>query len=444
MSAEELLLTGGHVLTQDDGSGEPPEGDVHVRDGRIVAVGPRLDAPGARVLDVSGCIVLPGFVETHWHMWNSLLRGLSHDAVGYFALQRLGAAFTVEDHWVSVRFAAAEALNAGVTTCHAWANAVRSPEDAFAELEALLESGIRARFGYGGPPPGSPARDIARDLRGALAWLDGRGADRVSLGLVVQDPQPVRPAVQAARELGLPTIGTHADLAAVGDLLGPDFLFTHGAGEPAAALEAVAAAGLAVSLCPWTDGLTGAGPAPLVELLAAGVAPGRISLSVDTSSQSAVDPFSAMRAVLYAARTAQRPGTGFSGVVAQDLFGDGPPVPLMTPRDVLRLATLGGARVLGLEAETGSLTPGKRADVIAVRTDGLGMFPLGPGIDPAALLVQGAHPSDVSLVVADGVLRKVDGELLGDRPRELSRRAARAQQALLTRAGALGPASGTA
>ncbi|MEW1957160.1 amidohydrolase family protein [Kineococcus sp. NPDC059986] len=443
MSAGEYGVAGGHVLTMDPRTGDVPAGRVHVRDGRIVAVGRDVDAPGATVLDATGGIVLPGFVDTHWHMWNSLLRGLSHDAVGYFALQPLAGAYTVEDHFTAVRFAAAEALNAGVTTCHAWANAVRDPEDAQAELEALRESGIRARYGYGGPPPGAPARDLGDDLRTALAWLADRSRDqagdqagnRITLGLVVQDPQVLRAAVAAARGLGLPTIGTHTDLSEVADLLGPDFLYTHGAGEPAPVLRAVAAAGLAVSLCPWTDPLTGAGLSPVVELLAAGVPADRISLSVDTTSQTAVDPFAALRMTLYSARIAQRPGTGFSGVLAQDLFGDGPPTPLMTPRDVLRMAGTNGADVLGLQAQTGSLTPGKRADVVVVRTDGLGMLPVAAGVDPVNLLVQGAHPSDVDLVVVDGVLRKVDGELLGTPARELSRRAATAQRDLLARAG---------
>src|SRR5689334_6421657 len=129
VSHPDLLIRGGYVLTMDDAAGDIPGGDVHVRDGVIVAVGRDLDAPGAERVDAAGAIVAPGLVDTHWHMWNTLLRGMSdgrpgpggHDGGGYFATcTALGRHFLPDDVYAGTRLAAAEAADAGITTVHDW------------------------------------------------------------------------------------------------------------------------------------------------------------------------------------------------------------------------------------------------------------------------------------------------------------------------------------
>jgi cytosine/adenosine deaminase-related metal-dependent hydrolase len=145
----EFVIRGANVLTMDPALGDLPTGDVHVRDGAIVAVGPRIEAPNARIIDGAGMICMPGFIDTHWHLWTSMFRPFIRadvNAVGYFPVSnRLGVLMTPEDSYRSVRLGIAEALSAGVTTVHNWAHNVRSPDHADAELSAMRDTGIRGR-----------------------------------------------------------------------------------------------------------------------------------------------------------------------------------------------------------------------------------------------------------------------------------------------------------
>jgi 5-methylthioadenosine/S-adenosylhomocysteine deaminase len=159
-----------------------------------------------------------------------------------------------------------------------------------------------------------------------------------------------------------------------------------------------------------------------------------IGFSVDVSCQTPVDPFASMRTLLNSARIAQRRPTSFEQVLAEDLLGTGPKVPMMRPRAVIELATLNGARVLGLDGITGSLTPGKRADVILVRTDQPNMLPVIDA-NPTFQLVQSGQPSNVDTVIVDGRVLKRNGELVGVDSAAVITAAANAQTALRQRAG---------
>ncbi|MBM4438434.1 MAG: amidohydrolase family protein, partial [Actinobacteria bacterium] len=155
----EFVIRGAHVLTMDPGLADLPSGDVHVRDGAIVAVDANLNAPGATAIQGNGMICMPGFIDTHWHLWTSLFRPYVRadvDAFGYFPVSnRLGQLMTPEDSYRAVILGTAEALSAGVTTIHNWAHNVRSPEHADGELAAMRDAGIRGRFAYG-PAQGMP------------------------------------------------------------------------------------------------------------------------------------------------------------------------------------------------------------------------------------------------------------------------------------------------
>ncbi|HEX9042395.1 MAG TPA: amidohydrolase family protein [Trebonia sp.] len=439
VSHANLLIHGGYVMTMDP-AGDIPGGDVHVCDGVIKAVGRNLDVPGADVVDAAGKIVAPGLVDTHWHLWNTLLRGMSDgrpapgggylpgerppwppevrpiatrsyrtDQSGYFATcVGLGRHFLPGDSYAGTRLAAAEAIDAGITTVHDWSHNIRGLDWAEASLRALRESGLRARFSFGYEAGHPNDRLIALDdlARLAGAWPSYGAGGRIHLGMAWRGtggsnpamrvpPALYREEIAAARGLGLP-VSVHAcgPAAAAGQvatyadegLLGPDLQLVHLNNASAAEIALAAQAGAPVSVSPWTELQIGYGQPVTGELLAAGIP---VGLSVDTTMLSGnADLFAVMKVT-------QACGNGR----ARHEFA-------LTARDVLRLATIDGARTLGLDAVTGSLTAGKRADVIVVCLDSpsLGVF-----TDPARLLVTAASPRDVELVVADGRVLKRDG-----------------------------------
>ncbi|CAN0290032.1 unnamed protein product, partial [Phaeothamnion confervicola] len=164
----EFVIRGAHVLTMDPKIADLPTGDVHVRNGAIVAVGAKLEVRGAQVIDGRGMICMPGFVDSHWHLWTSLFRPYVRADInefGYFPVSnRLGQQMAPQDSYISVKLGVAEALSAGVTCVHNWAHNVRSPEHADAELSAMRDTGIRGRFAYG--PAQGMADDRTMDLEG--------------------------------------------------------------------------------------------------------------------------------------------------------------------------------------------------------------------------------------------------------------------------------------
>jgi len=146
----ELIIRGATVLTMDPAVPDIVGGDVHVRDGAIVAVAQKMEAPAARVIDGAGMICIPGFIDTHFHMWTSVFRPFVRAdvaALGYFPVTaRLGPLMAPEDSYRAVRLGAVDALSAGITTLHNWAHNTRSPEHADAELAAMRDGkGIHAK-----------------------------------------------------------------------------------------------------------------------------------------------------------------------------------------------------------------------------------------------------------------------------------------------------------
>jgi cytosine/adenosine deaminase-related metal-dependent hydrolase len=394
-----LLVRGGHVITMDPGTGDVPGADVLVSDGAIAAVGSGLAAPpGARVIDAAGMIVAPGLVDTHWHMWNTLLRGMSGTGPGYFRMCRgLGPAFGPGDVFQGTLLACAEAISSGITTVHDWCHNVRGPQHAEAALRALAQAGLRARFSYGYPAahPNDRAMDLA-GLRRLRAEWDCRGPGGSDPAMHVP-PGVYRPEFDTARELGLPvTIHACGPPHAAGQiealawegLLGPDVQVVHANCATAAEIGHLAAAGATVSISPFSEMLIGYGLPQTAELLAAGIT---VGLSADTTALTGnADMFAIMKVT-----------QGLANALARDEFA-------LTARRALALATIDGARCLGLDAVTGSLTPGKRADLIVVSPAGPN---LGVVTDPVQLLVTAAQPGNVDTVIADGRVLKEGGAL---------------------------------
>lgn len=401
----EFLIRGGQVVSVDPAIGTLARADVHIRDGVIQAVGPNLSAPAAMVVDAAQRVVMPGFVETHWHMWNSVWRGLAEDATDYFRMQSWAQYYTPQDHYAAVMYAALEAINSGITTVHNWAHGVRSYSDVEAEMRALRDSGLRGRMGYVGVIGGVPTSEA--DLRKALGWIEANVRGRLSLSMLLDGAREHFTAqVQLARALGIKTITDHGGFMSQPDLLGPEFLYTHGTSLTPEQIRLIAQRGIKVGLCPGTDPMIGAGLPPMHALLTGGVPLDNISITVDVTAQTPADPFEMLRTLVNASRIQQMNSTSL-GAIAQ-----ANPDWLFSYRDAVRVGTLSGANVLGIADQVGSLTPGKRADVIVVRLTDVNMLP-ATGTDPAMQLIQHGQPANVETVFIDGQLRKQAGRIVG-------------------------------
>ncbi|WP_438284056.1 amidohydrolase family protein [Pseudomonas alabamensis] len=428
-SSEALLIEGGRVMTMDPMLGDIEDGDVLIRDGRIVAVGQNLDAGGARRIDARGQVVLPGFVDAHNHLYVTLMRGQFRNGQGQFfpVSARLAAHMTAQDTYVAMRLGALELLNAGITTTGDFFDNVISPAHGEAGVRALEDAGIRATLFYGGPDK-TTQRQIDLEQLQALARQQGQDA-RVRMGLAWRLPRNRDDAANwamrqreyaTAQRLELP-VQVHVsgeaqamfDALIERDYLGPRLTVIHATDARPEQLRALEKAGAALVLTPISEHRVGYGLTRLDHFN--GVR--RQGLGIDGNALAgSADMFATLR---LAALT-------WSGATHHE---GAPP-----PRALLDIATRGGAEALGLGEQIGTLTPGKRADVQIVALDALNLAGFGGG-DPAALLVYSARPENVRTVVVDGHLVKLEGQLQGvELPRVLEDAAASAKQ-LVRRSG---------
>src|SRR4051794_14129845 len=408
----EFVIRGATVLTMDSSLGDLASGDVHVRDGVIVAVAPQIETANAQTVNGRGMICMPGIVDAHWHLWTSLFRPFVRadvNQLGYFPVSnRLGVLMTSEDSYRSVMLGLAEALSAGVTTVHNWAHNVRSPDHADAELSAMRDAGIRGRFAYG-PAQGMPddqPMDMAGIARVKRDWMPGdglltlgicsRNIGAMSIGGATRGVLTIDTAKKdwgGARALGLPiTVHTSGPspikVLEEAGLLGPDVQLVHPLLTTPEERAILKTRGVSYSTAPVGEARrpSSAGVIQLGELLEAGI---KTSLSTDHTTNYNCDPFVGMR-ILFA--------------LHQHRIGDKIPV---TVKRLVQLATIDGAIDLGIAEKTGSLTPGKRADIILVRTTDINMAPVG---DPYEALVSLAQPTNVDTVIVDGRVLRQSGK----------------------------------
>jgi len=430
-------IAGGTVVTC-DAAGTVVTGDVLVRDGRIVAIGAAarkaLRGP-ARVLDARGCAVIPGFVQAHVHLCQTLFRGMADDLPLLDWLRQriwpLEAAHDEASLRASAELGLVEMMRAGTTTILDMGT-VRHHDVVF---DACVRSGVRAIGGKTmmdvgeGVPKGlrettksslDESERLAREWQGREGRIGYAWAPRFVLSC---SEKLVRGAVERAQELGQ-IVHTHVaehasereavrralgadDLAVLRrwGVRGPRAVLAHGVQLTDDEARALADDGTRVVHCPSANLKLGSGIARVSDLDAIGV---RLALGADGAPcNNDMDPWVEMRhaALLAKVRTA--------------------PTALPAAR-VLRLATIDGARALGLDAEIGSLEPGKKADLAVVRIDGPHAE---PGGDPYARLVYACHASDVrhvlvdgALVVKDGEHQRLDAEAVTARAREQGRR----------------------
>ncbi|MEU4559451.1 amidohydrolase family protein [Actinoplanes sp. NPDC023936] len=412
-----ILLTGATVVTMDAALGVLPAGDVLIEGDTIAAVGAGINAEDAIVIDVTGAILTPGFVDTHRHAWEAQLRRLMPDVddlAGYVTSTLMGyaPAYRPHDMYVGTRLAALTAIDSGITTMLDFSHNSRTAEHSDQAVRALLDTGIRGVHAAMAPHFGDwdkqwPA-DVARlreqyESKLLTFRLATLATDEIAGPALAYGPE----LAEAARRLGVgvsidAVFGTPSSQAILGwerqGLLGPDVTLIHATGLTADAWRAIGDTGTTIALAPTSDaqiGLETAIPA-VDEALAAGVRPG---LSIDVEVALASDMFTQMRA-LHAIQRMR---------AVNAVYGTGAEPRRISTSDVLDFATLQGARTNGLGDVTGSLTPGKQADLLVIGAQDVNTMPLN---DAVGTVVLGADARNIDTVFIAGQVRKWGGRLL--------------------------------
>jgi 5-methylthioadenosine/S-adenosylhomocysteine deaminase len=433
------VIRGGSVMSMDPQVGDFAEADVLIEGKKIVAVGPHLHAGGGAVIDARGRIVMPGFIDTHHHQFETALRsflangillpdGTPGGMINYFEyiLQRFAPVYRPEDVYISELFGSLSQLDDGVTTVHDISQIHHSPEHSDAAIQGITDSGRRAAFAYfesAGGVPGNQYPDDARRIK--KQWFSSND----QLVTMVMGGEIYLPGFDKAwalgRELGL-QVAAHIlspfgmrptfDALATANQFGPDNLFVHMTGMSDLSWQKVRDAGAHVSLAVPIEMNMRHGMPPILKTLGLGIQP---SLSSDVEVTLTADFFTQMRATMNLQRAL------VNQMILEPQLGavDWPPPPpgtpdLLTTRDVLRFATINGAKDLRLDGKTGTLTPGKEADIIILDATALNVAPLNhvPGA-----VVSLMDRTNVETVIVAGKVRKWKGRLLDVDLRHLRR-----------------------
>jgi 5-methylthioadenosine/S-adenosylhomocysteine deaminase len=439
------VIRNGAVMSMDSGVGDFPRADVLIQGSKIMAIGPNLSVSNAAEIDATGRIVMPGFIDTHHHQFETALRSflangiLINDGSGSpsafptyfeFILLRFAPVYRPEDVYINELFGGLAQLDDGVTTVHDVSQIHHSPQHSDAAIQALFDTGRRAAFGYfesAGPAP-NPASQYPTDatrikkqwfsssdqlvhmiMGGEVylgeptytqAWQIGRKLN-LQIAAHILSPFGIRPILD---DLAAGTGGVNNDIG-----IGPDNLFIHMTGMSDFAWQKIKDVGAQVSIAFPIEMNMRHGIPPIIKMQSLGLEP---SLSTDVEVTMTADFFTQMRSAM----TMQRM------VVNQMILEQGnflPPntwptpapgtPPLLNVRDVLRFATINGAKHLRLDNKTGSLKPGKEADIILLDATAINVAPLNkvPGA-----VVSLMERTNVESVIVAGKIRKWKGKLL--------------------------------
>ena len=422
--SKRVLIRGGHVLTMDRNLGDIHGGDVLIEDDRIAAVGQSLDPGEAEIVEAQDCIVIPGFVDSHRHTWETVIRGIAPDVnlAGYFdvVLDQLAPAYRPEDVYAGNYLGSLEAIDAGVTTILDWSHINNTPEHSDEAIHGLADAGLRAVYCYGNPNTSladwwyTSTLEAPDDIRRVRDQYFSSDEGLLTLAMGTRGPgfctrEVVRHDWALAREVGAP-ISVHvgmgpyagrfsmvAQLNELG-LLGADTTYIHCNYLSDDEFKLVAETGGKVSISPTVEMIMGHGTPPTARALEHGLRP---SLSIDVVTTVPGDMFTQMRFLFAQARLLAHEAAFAAGNEHDPM--------LLSSRDVLEFATIEGARVCGLDDRAGSLTPGKQADVVVLRCDHTNTYPV---IDPVSTVVLQADTRNVDTVFVAGRALKRDGQLV--------------------------------
>ena len=449
------VIRGGSVMSLDPQVGDFAQADVLVEGKKILAVGPNLQGGGAAVIDATGRIVMPGFIDTHHHQFETVLRSFLADGVlindgsgtaagtiTYFEyiLQKFAPVYRPQDVYINELFGALSQLDDGVTTVHDVSQIHHTPQHSDAAIQALFDSGRRSAFGYfegaGSNPPNYAYPQDAFRIKQKYFSSTDQLVTMIMGGEVYLGDTIYEQSWKIGRQLGLP-IAAHIlspfgirpilDQLAAGqggsnhDIgLGPDNLFIHMTGMSDDGWKAVRDAGAQVSIAFPIEMNMRHGMPPILKMQSLGMEP---SLSVDVECTLTADFFTQMRSCMNLQRVVLNQMILDQGLPPNEVDWGLPPdaaaIPWPTPpagtpaplttRDVLRFGTMNGAKALRLDGKTGSLTPGKEADIIILDATRINVAPLNqvPGA-----VVSLMDRTNVETVIVAGKVRKWRGQVL--------------------------------
>jgi cytosine/adenosine deaminase-related metal-dependent hydrolase len=402
----------------DPGVGDFAQGDVLIEGKKIVAVGPHLHAPGAEIINAAGMIVMPGFVDTHHHQYQTALRsflsdgllsndGLPHGEKNYldYIHTRITPVYRPQDVFIAELVASLSQLDAGVTTVVDTSQVGHTPEHTDEVIRGLQEAGRRSVFVYS--PGVGPGNIFPNDLQRIRSRYFSSSDQLLTLAMGGELFDPAfRTYWAIGRQNGLHIVShlvgslgqyTLIEQLASEGLLGPDLEFIHASHLSEGSWQAIAQSGASVSIAAPIEMAMRHGMPPIQAALDHGVQP---ALSTDVECTMTADFFTQMRTVF----TLQR-----ALINERAINGETNLPELLTCRDVIRFATVEGARVARLSHKIGSLTPGKEADIILLRADAINVAPLNNVPGAVVTLME---RSNVDTVIVAGRIRKWRGALV--------------------------------
>jgi 5-methylthioadenosine/S-adenosylhomocysteine deaminase len=416
------LLKGGRVLTLDRTVGDFARADVLIEGSKIAMVQTDIRAT-AKVIDSSQMIVMPGFIDTHRHAWQAPLRNILPDGLLTDYVRDITgtarAAYRPEDAYIGDLVTALGAINAGVTTMLDWSHIGNSPEHTDAAIRGLRESGIRGVYAFGAGAAG-PSNQFPQDIRRLRKQYFSSTNQLLTLAMAAG----ISAADWAvAREVGAP-ITVHVNggnqLQPVASALRSDVTLIHANNLTEAEWQLAAKTGVNISIASPIEMEMGHGIPAIQQSLDHGIRP---SLSVDVETEMPGDFFTQMRSVFTLQRM-QR--------LARERAGEKNLPPLLTVRDVVEFATIEGAKDNGLESKVGTLTPGKEADIIMLRTDQINVMPVNNAYGAVVLSMD---TSNVDTVVIAGKLMKSQGRLVGVDMARITRQLNQSREYLISKTG---------
>lgn len=405
-----ILIKDGTIVSMDPKVGDLAKGDILIEGKKIVAIGPNLTATAAEVIDASSAILIPGFVDAHRHAWEGQLRRINPNAStleDYSAATHRSFALHYRPHdmYVGNLITALGCIDSGITCVIDNSHNARSAAHSDEAIRALFDSGIRGVHASGPPLAGDWDKQWPGDLDRLKKQFFSSDDQLVTLRMFAA---PNRDLWAIARRLGLritteftgPQMAKLIEPFFADKLVGPDNTFNHCGALPDETWENIRDAGVTVDVCPRSDSQYGLGegiPA-YQKALDHGVKPG---FSVDNETSYSTDMFMEMRVAFHIQRAM---------ITYRRINVDTNVPPVVSTRDVLACATINGAVCAGLSDKIGTLTPGKEADIVMIRTDAVNLYPSNNAV---GTVVAAADRSNIDTVIIGGQIRKRHGQLVG-------------------------------